>query len=213
MVLLPVRPRGQVFQQLSGIHGGSNYILYMLYFCYKALLPPCLHHSRTGSPTACWLIQPVLPPGHQHTRVYPLQELQTHRPSGSSWEHGAAGRHVLTPGRSVQALSDRGKTVPLVSPHKACPKPHRSRQAQSTGRQHGTLRPWHLPARVWEPGCRKTHTSSGHPSPGQSPSTWSRRGERYPPLPAPTDCGTPAPPAPHVSPQGALEGPHQATRA
>jgi len=93
--LLPVRPQGQVFQQLSGIHRGSNYILYMLYFCYRTLLPPGLHHSRTGRPTACWLIQPVLPPGHQHTRIAPTL-VQAHRPSGSSWEHGTAGGHVLT---------------------------------------------------------------------------------------------------------------------
>ena len=166
--LLPVRPQGQMFQQLSGIHRGSNYILYMLYFCYKALLPPCLHHSQTGRPTAWWLIQPVLPPGHHHTRVYPPQELQAHRPSGSPWEHGAAGWHVLHRGRSLQALSDRVRQGPWY-PHKACPYPA-SLQASP---KHRTST-WDLSPLVSSRAClggrgagRPTR-ALGHPPPGQA---------------------------------------------
>ena len=152
---------------------GSNYILYMLYFCYKALLPPCLHHSQTGRPTAWWLIQPVLPPGHHHTRVYPPQELQAHRPSGSPWEHGAAGWHVLHRGRSLQALSDRVRQGPWY-PHKACPYPA-SLQASPKHRTStwdlATLASSIFQCLPGRPGRRKTHTSPGASTSRAGPST------------------------------------------
>ena len=139
----------------------------MLYFCYRTLLPPCLHHSQTGRPTAWRLIHPVLPPGHQHTRIAPTL-VQARRPSGSPWEDGAAGWHVLTPGQKLAGPQRPGETGPLVSPVRHAPTPHRSRQAQSTGRLHGTLRPWHLPVRVWEAGAQEDpHELGGIHLPGR----------------------------------------------
>ncbi|ACZ41440.1 hypothetical protein Tter_0521 [Thermobaculum terrenum ATCC BAA-798] len=194
-------------------------VVIIYYICPTFAIGHCCLHASTragqedpqpgGLPSQCCL-QASTTPGY--TLLRRCKHTGPQGPPGSMVRLAGLSSHR---GRSLQALSDRGETGPLVSPIRHAPYPtslqaspkHRTstwdRSTLASSRAclggQGAQEDPHEPQGIHLPG------SSLRPGAGEESGT-------HPSL-LPPIAGHLHPQRPHVSPQGALEEHHQATRA